>query len=237
MMLKRKKRKNQLEQRARKLVVSASPRSVVSEQFRTLRSNIIFSTVDDELNTLLVTSATPGDGKSTVSANIATLFAQDGKRVLLIDADMRKPTVHYTFNLVNSAGLSSVLTQQQTANEAIRQTEISPNLHIMTSGPIPPNPAELLGSRAMTRLVDSLKQQYEMIVFDAPPTLSVTDAQILANQSDGTIFVVNSGATEKENLEKAISLLEKARARVLGTVLNNYQIDKDGYYQYYGTQE
>ncbi|SDD98941.1 capsular exopolysaccharide family [Bhargavaea beijingensis] len=230
--------KKQLEQRARKLVVSANPRSVVSEQFRTLRSNITFSAVDKELKTILVTSALPGDGKSTVSANLATLFAQDGKRVLFIDADMRKPTVQYTFSLTNAAGLSSVLTQQRLAGEVIRESEISPNLHILTSGPIPPNPAELLGSRSMTVLMNEMAQQYDLIVFDAPPVLSVTDAQILANKVDGTLLVVNTGITEKENVKKAKELLGNAQARILGAVMNNFEMDKDqNYYQYYGTEE
>ena len=230
--------KKQLEQRARKLVVSANPRSVVSEQFRTLRSNITFSAVDKELKTILVTSALPGDGKSTVSANLATLFAQDGKRVLFIDADMRKPTVQYTFSLTNAAGLSSVLTQQRLAGEVIRESEISPNLHILTSGPIPPNPAELLGSRSMTVLMNEMAQQYDLIVFDAPPVLSVTDAQILANKVDGTLLVVNTGVTKKDNVDKAKELLGNAQARILGAVMNNFEMDKDqNYYQYYGTEE
>ncbi|MFC7365201.1 MULTISPECIES: CpsD/CapB family tyrosine-protein kinase [Bhargavaea] len=230
--------KKQLEQRARKLVVAANPKSVVSEQFRTLRSNITFSAVDRELKTILVTSALPGDGKSTISANLATLFAQDGKRVLFIDADMRKPTVQYTFSLTNAAGLSTVLTQQRLAGEVIRESEISPNLHIMTSGPIPPNPAELLGSRSMTVLMNEMAQQYDLIVFDAPPVLSVTDAQLLANKVDGTLLVVNTGVTEKENIKKANDLLGNAKARILGAVMNNFELDKDHYYyQYYGTEE
>lgn len=230
--------KKQLEQRARKLVVAANPKSVVSEQFRTLRSNITFSAVDRELKTILVTSALPGDGKSTISANLATLFAQDGKRVLFIDADMRKPTVQYTFSLTNAAGLSTVLTQQKLAGEVIRESEVSSNLHIMTSGPIPPNPAELLGSRSMTILMNEMAQQYDLIVFDAPPVLSVTDAQLLANKVDGTLLVVNTGVTEKENIEKAKNLLGNAQARILGAVMNNFKLDKDHYYyQYYGTEE
>ncbi|MCW1929088.1 CpsD/CapB family tyrosine-protein kinase [Bhargavaea beijingensis] len=220
------------------MVVAANPKSVVSEQFRTLRSNITFSAVDKELKTILVTSALPGDGKSTISANLATLFAQDGKRVLFIDADMRKPTVQYTFSLTNAAGLSTVLTQQKLAGEVIRESEISPNLHIMTSGPIPPNPAELLGSRSMAVLMNEMAQQYDLIVFDAPPVLSVTDAQLLANKVDGTLLVVNTGVTEKENIEKAKDLLGNAQARILGAVMNNFKLDKDHYYyQYYGTEE
>lgn len=230
--------KKQLEQRARKLVVAVNPRSVVSEQFRTLRSNITFSAVDKEMKTILVTSALPGDGKSTISANLATLFAQDDKRVLFIDADMRKPTVQYTFSLTNAAGLSTVLTQQRLAGEVIRESEISPNLHVMTSGPIPPNPAELLGSRSMSDFMNEMAQQYDLIVFDAPPVLSVTDAQLLANKVDGTLLVVNTGVTEKENIEKAKDLLGNAQARILGAVMNNFEMDKDHYYyQYYRTEE
>lgn len=235
---KKRGKKQQLEQRARKLVVHASPKSIVSEQFRTLRTNINFSVPQGDLKTILFTSSSPGEGKSTVSANMAMLFAQDGLRVLLVDGDMRKPTVHYTFHLSNTQGLSNVLTRQETFEAVIRETEFSPNLYVMTSGPIPPNPAELLGSQMMDQFIDSIKSRYDLVIFDAPPVLSVTDSQILANKCDGTVFVVNTGETEKDNAEKAKELLEASKSRILGAVLNNFKLGKDHYYyHYYGSGE
>lgn len=235
---KKSRKKQQLEQRARKLVVQMSPKSLVSEQFRTVRTNINFSTPDKDLNTILFTSPSPGEGKSTASANLAVLFAQDGKRVLLVDGDMRKPTVHYTFHLSNTLGLSNVLTRQETPEAVIRESEVSPNLHIMTSGPIPPNPAELLGSKTMDQFLAHITAQYEVVVFDAPPVLSVTDSQILANKCDGTVLVINTGETEKDNAVKAKELLDSSKANILGTIMNNFKLGKDHYYyQYYGTGE
>ncbi|EMR06565.1 Tyrosine-protein kinase YwqD [Bhargavaea cecembensis DSE10] len=232
------RKKNQLEQRARKLVVHASPKSHVSEQFRTVRTNINFSVPDKDLKTLLFTSSQPGEGKSTASANLAILFAQDGNRVLLVDGDMRKPTVHYTFHMTNTLGLSNVLTRQENPGEVIREAEITPNLHVMTSGPIPPNPAELLGSQTMDQFIEDMTARYDMVIFDAPPVLSVTDAQILANRVDGTIFVINTGETEKESAEKAKELLGSSKARVLGAIMNNFKLGKDHhYYHYYGEGE
>lgn len=229
-----KKKKKKVDQKtARQLIAVASPRSIISEQFRTVRTNLTFSLPDEDLNTLFFTSASPSEGKSTVSANTAVTFAQAGKKVLFIDADMRKPTVHYTFALPNAAGLSTVLTAQISVEEVIRQTDID-NLSVITSGPIPPNPSELLGSKGMTFLIEQMKKLYDIIVFDAPPTLSVTDAQILSNEMDGTVLVIDAGRTEKETVQKAKELLEQADAKILGVVLNNYTDEDSGYYEYYG---
>ena len=234
----RKKRKNNiLQTAARKLVTSANPKSVISEQFRTLRTNINFSMPDKELQTLLYTSSSPGEGKSTVAANTAVVFAQEGKRVLLVDADMRKPTVHYTFRLTNTLGLSNLLTRQASVAEVVKQTDIE-NLHIITCGPIPPNPAELLGSKTMIAVLEEMKEIFDVIIFDAPPVLSVTDAQILSNKCEGTILVVSSGETEKEGLLKVKETLTSSKANIIGVVLNNFVFEKDHYYyQYYGSAE
>ena len=219
---------------ARKLITISSPKSVISEQFKTIRTNINFSVPDADLKTLVVTSSTPGEGKSTNSSNLAVVFAQSGKKVLLIDSDMRKPTAHHTFGVLNTAGLSTVLTRQQTIDEVLHETEVD-GLSVVTSGPIPPNPAELLASKTMDQLIESLKEQYDMIIFDAPPVLSVTDAQILANKCDGTILVVNTGVALKENVVKAKDMITASQGKILGVVLNNFVLDKDHYYyQYYG---
>lgn len=222
---------------ARKLITIKNPKSVVSEQFKTIRTNINFSMPDSDLKTLLVTSSTPGEGKSTNSSNVAIVFAQSGKKVCLIDSDMRKPTAHHTFGVKNSIGLSNILTRQNTFEEALRETE-QEGLSIITSGPIPPNPAELIASKTMDQLKEALLEKFDLIIFDAPPVLSVTDAQLLSNKCDGTILVVNTGATEKENVLKAKDALVASQANILGVIMNNFTLEKDHYYyQYYGNVE
>ena len=234
-MLKSKKKKHQrLQQIARKLIVRTNPKSVISEQFRTLRTNIKFSMPINELKTILVTSSSMSEGKSTISANLACLFADEGNKVLLVDADLRKPTMHYTFRVNNAVGLSNILTLQTILEEAIKQSEI-PNLDLLTSGPIPVNPAELLGSKAMASTIERLRKIYDYIIFDAPPVLAVTDAQLIANQSDGTILVVDTGETKKDDVRKSKELLNTTQTRFLGVVLNNFKIKKDNYYYAYGS--
>ncbi|TWT27712.1 CpsD/CapB family tyrosine-protein kinase [Planomicrobium sp. CPCC 101110] len=231
------RQKKVLQQTARKLIAFTTPKSYVAEQFRTLRTNITFSSPDSDIRTMVVTSAAPSEGKSTTSANLAVVFAQEGKRVLLVDGDMRKPTTHYTFHMGNTIGLSSILTRQAAAEEAIRPTAVE-RLDLLTCGPIPPNPAELLASKSMDLLIKQLKEKYDLIIFDAPPVLSVTDGQIIANKCDGTVLVVNSGNTEKEMALKAKEAITASNSKIIGAVLNNYELAKDShYYQYYGTTE
>ncbi|WKA53978.1 CpsD/CapB family tyrosine-protein kinase [Planococcus shixiaomingii] len=230
-------KKKLLQQTARKLVTFTNPRSFVAEQFRTLRTNITFLSPDKDVRTMVVTSAVPSEGKSTTSANLAVTFAQEGKKVILVDGDMRKPTTHYTFNIKNTTGLSNVLTKQSTAEKTIRSTVVD-RLDVLTSGPIPPNPVELLSSKSMDVLIQQLTDMYDLVIFDAPPVLSVTDGQIIANKCDGTILVINSGHTEKDMAVKAKEAIESSNSRIIGAVLNNFEISKDnGYYQYYGHTE
>ena len=235
-MAKKRRGKQIVQAAARKLVTSVNSKSVVSEQFRTLRTNINFSMPDQELQTILFTSASPGEGKSTVAANTAVVFAQEGKRVLLVDADMRKPTVHYTFHMTNTLGLSNLLTRQASLAEVVKESEIE-KLHVITCGPIPPNPAELLGSRTMNKVIEEMKEHYDIILFDAPPVLSVTDGQILSNKCEGSVLVMSAGQTEKENIVKAKEALVSSQANIIGAVLNNFTLEKYHYYQYYGTAE
>jgi len=225
--------KKNLRKMGRKLVTVGNRNSFVSEQFRTIRTNITFAMPDQEIKSILVTSATPGEGKSTNVANLGVVFAQEGKKVCIVDADLRKPTMHYTFRLQNIRGLSNLLTTQYDLSDVLNSTDI-PNLFVLTSGPIPPNPAELLSSKAMDSVIRQLINDFDMIIFDAPPLLSVTDAQILSNKCDGTLLIVNSGAVENASVLKAKISLEASKANILGVVLNNYKIPLGEYYdQYY----
>lgn len=231
-----KKNKKQLSDNKRKLVAKFNPKSAITEQYRTIRTNIQFSSVDKEIRSIIVTSSSPGEGKSTTVANLAVVFAQQGKSVLLIDGDMRKPTVHYTFNHSNTFGLTNVLTRQKELMDSVISTD-EKNLYVLPSGPVPPNPAELLASKAMKELMESAKEQFDLVLFDSPPVLAVTDAQILANFCDGTILVVSSGKTESEAALKSKELLLSANANLLGAVLNNKKTNKGDYYYYYGSKD
>lgn len=237
-MLKRKTRKyKKVESKERSLIAYYQPKSTTAEQYRTIRTNIDFSQVDGELKTVMVTSSGPGEGKSTTAANLAVVMAQQGKSVLLIDADLRKPTMHYTFRLANIDGLTTVLTKKKTLEETVQKTNVD-HLFVLTSGPIPPNPAELLSSVAMKSFMKFALTLFDIVVIDTPPVLAVTDAQVLANLCDGTVLVVRSGQTEKEAAIKAKDLLAKSKAKILGVVLNNKPVRKDDYYysSYYGTE-
>jgi len=218
----------------RRLLAHNSPKDPVAEQYRTLRTNIQFSNVDQDIKTIVLTSSGAEEGKSTTSSNLATVYAQQGLKVLLIDADLRKPTGHYTFRLENHIGLTNLLTRQSTLAQAVQESEI-PHLSVLTSGPIPPNPSELLASAQMAELLKEMKEQFDMIIFDTPPILAVADAQILANQVDGTILVVSSGKTEKDAALKSKELLSNAKGKLLGVVLNNRKVEEGNYYYYYGS--
>lgn len=220
----------------RKLVSHTNPRSQFSEQYRTLRTNINFSSPDKAINSILVTSASQSEGKSTTAANLAIVFAQEDKKVLLIDADMRKPTMHYTFSTNNMMGLSHLLIRKCSIEEAIKHTKVK-SLDLITCGPIPPNPAELLGSNSMNRLMTQLKEMYDIIIIDAPPILAVADSIILANECDGTILVINSGETEKSKALKAKEAITSSKSKLIGAVVNNYKMPKDKkHYHYYNVE-
>lgn len=226
------KLKKQLQSLKRNLIAWQDPKSPITEAYRTLRTNIQFSSIDRQLKSIMVTSTGPSEGKSTTIANLATVFAQSDKKTVIIDADLRKPTVHYTFDLVNRSGLSTYLAGQDPLEQVIQKTEI-PNLDVICSGPIPPNPAELLNSKAMTRFIQEISEMYDQVLFDTPPVIAVTDAQLLATKVDGVLLVVSSGNTNKDIALKAKQQLEHVKANILGVVLNNKQIKGDNYYYYY----
>jgi capsular exopolysaccharide synthesis family protein len=218
----------------RQLITETDKASPISEQYRTIRTNIEFSSIDKELKTFVVTSSGPGEGKSTTAANLAVVMAQNGQSVLIVDADMRKPTGHYTFGVMNNRGLTNVLSKQDTLDEAVQKTKVE-NLSVLTCGPIPPNPAELLNSRMMELILENAQELFDTIIIDTPPVMAVTDAQILASKCDGTILVISSGKAEKEQVKKTKELLVKANANLLGAILNNKDVD-EGHYYYYSNQ-
>ncbi|MEZ7171858.1 CpsD/CapB family tyrosine-protein kinase [Sporosarcina sp. OR05] len=230
-------KKNRSQNMARKLLINDYATSIFAEQFRSIRANINFSLKDKGLTSLLVTSSSVGEGKSTVAANIAISFAQEGKNVLLVDADLRKPTMHVTFNHFISPGLTNLFISDWQFEDVVKESGIE-GLKLITSGPIPSNPAELLSSKSMNRFMKDMKGKFDMIIFDAPPLLSVADAQILAEKCEGTILVIRAGTTEKKNLRKAKEVLTNSKATVIGAILNHYKLEKNHYYyDYYADKE
>jgi len=218
--------------KTRKLISNLPANSLISEQYRTIRTNIQFSSPDIDIRSIMISSSSPEEGKSTTAANLAIVFAQQGKKVLLIDTDLRKPTVHYSFNRINVVGVTNILVNRLPLNEAIEPTDFE-NLYVLTSGPIPPNPSELLASEAMKQLMNVLYREYELLIFDTPPLLAVTDAQILANLCDASILVISSGKTEFNEVKKSKGLLESASSKFLGVVLNNRKMKKHSSYYIY----
>ena len=186
----------------------------------------------------MATSAGPGEGKSSTITNLAVTYAQSERKVLLIDADMRKPTGHHTLQLSNRWGLSSYLSQQCTLQDVVHETTIS-NLFVITAGPIPPNPAEMLASKRMSALLEELREHFDVILIDTPPILAVTDAQIMAAKSDGVLLVIDQGKVKRDIARKAKANLDHVNARIIGTVINNVQrkAKDEAYYYYYGSGE
>ncbi|WP_027308873.1 CpsD/CapB family tyrosine-protein kinase [Caloramator sp. ALD01] len=219
-------------------IVEKNPKSPISESYRTLRTNIQFSSFDKDIKTIVVTSSAPGEGKSTTVGNLALVMAQSGKKVLLIDADLRKPTVHKKFKLSNQTGLTNILIEDKNPFEVIQK--YSDNLYILTSGILPPNPAEVVASNKLKNFINEMKNHFDYILLDSPPVIAVTDAQILSSFLDGVILVVSSGEAEKELVKKAKDLLDKVNANIIGVVLNKLELKSRkgyGYYYYYYGEE
>lgn len=207
-------------------------RSPVSEAYRAIRTNLQFAGAGEQLKTLVFTSAIPSEGKSTTVANLAIVMGQDDKHILLIDCDMRKPVIHRRFGLLNR-GLSNCFAEDLPLKEVI-QADVFPNLDVVTSGPVPPNPAELLGSKKMKALLQEAAEAYDYVFLDMPPVLAVTDAALMSSQVDGTVIILGSGDIGPDEGKQAKSLLEKVHANILGVILNKVpQHHKSGYYYYY----
>ncbi|MGL4656087.1 MAG: CpsD/CapB family tyrosine-protein kinase [Sarcina sp.] len=218
-------------------IVEKEPKSIAAETYKTLRTNIQYSTYDKSLQTIVITSTQPGEGKSTTAGNLAISLGMDGKNVLLVDCDLRKPSIHKKFKISNVKGLSEVILGKEKLLETVQA--YNGHLDILTSGKIPPNPSEMLGSSNMERLLKELKEHYDYIILDAPPVLAVTDAQILGTKADGAVFVVKAGVAKKEQILQAKSQLDKVKVQIVGTVLNavDTKDSKNQYYYYYGTDK
>lgn len=227
------KQKKKNPNKMRHLIAKLNPSSPVTEQYRTIRTNLHFSSVDEALSSVLVTSAGPGAGKSITAANLAIVYAQQEKKTLLIDADMRKPTMHYTFRLGNLTGLSNVLIGESPLEQAVETSGVD-FLDVLSCGPIPPNPSELLASRRMKEVLEHAKTLYDFIILDTPPVLAVTDAKVIANIVEGSLFVVRSGETNTEEATRGLKTIQDAEAKFLGAILNDVPKTSQSYYSYYG---
>lgn len=215
-------------------IVEDEPKSVAAESYRTLRTNLQYSSFDEEYKVIVVTSSEPGEGKSTTAGNLALSLSQGDKKVALIDCDLRKPSLHKKFKVSNTRGLSDVIIGKEEITSVFQR--YNENLVIVTSGKVPPNPSEMLSSKAMTALIEALRKVFDYVILDTPPVQAVTDAQILSTKADGTILVVRAEETKKDSVNNAINLLKKVKANIIGTVLNGVEVSKQNYYYYYGTE-
>ena len=216
-------------------VVEKQPKSIAAESYRTLRTNIQYSSFDKEYRTIVVTSSEPGEGKTITSGNLALALAQGENKVLLIDCDMRKPSIHKNFRISNESGLSELLLHKKTMEDI--SWKYNDNLILIPAGKVPPNPSEMLGSIAMGTFLDEMKKHFDYIVMDTPPLGAVTDAQVLSTKVDGTILVVKAGSTKKDVVMNSVNLIKKVNGNLIGTVLNGVEKSKDKYYYYYGNEE
>ncbi|WP_143315057.1 CpsD/CapB family tyrosine-protein kinase [Clostridium sp. HBUAS56017] len=207
----------------------------VIEAFKTLRTNILYSSLDKKLKTIMITSAEPGEGKTTTSCNLAMSFSKDGKKTLLIDCDLRKPSIHRKFNISNLSGLTDVLVGEKKLEMAI--SSYSENLDVLTSGTNAPNPTEILGSKNMEAFLEKLKDLYEIIIIDSAPLNAVSDSQILGAKMDGVLMVIRANKTKKDSIVEAKDLLEKVNANLIGVVLNGVQASHKKSYYYYGNKK
>ena len=220
------------------MIAASAPSSHIAESYRALRTSILLSSLDNPPKVLLITSALPKDGKSTTAVNTAIVLAQKGGKVLLVDCDLRRPSIHRTMRLRPALGLSSVLAGLSPAEGSIQQSRQMKNLYVLPSGPIPPQPSELLASKAMREHLRKWREEYDHVILDSPPVLSVTDAVLLSVEADAVVLVIRSGKTTKQALRHATEILQHANARLMGVVLNAFDLKSPDsyYYYYYGSQ-
>src|SRR6202000_2600606 len=214
------------------LIMNEGAESPHAEAYRVLRTNILFSRKDDKLNTVVVVSAGAGEGKSTTAFNLATIFAQNGSRVLVVDSDLRRPTLHKMINVTNSLGLTNYLLKQNTLDEVVQTTKV-PTLHVLASGKLPSSSLGILSSAQMKDLISELKQRYDFVFFDSPPIMGVSDASILASEVDMTLQVIQYRRYPQPMNIRAKQLIEKVGGNLIGIVLNNINMSQDESYYYY----
>lgn len=220
-----------------RIISIKNPKSPIAEAYRGIRTSIEFSNLDKNLQVITVTSSMQNEGKSTVLANLAVSFANLDKKVLIMEGDLRNPSVHRMFNISNIKGLTDILLQNKVFADCVHCTDVK-NLHVLTCGAIPPNPSEMLSSKKIRDFIESLREYYDYVFIDAPPIGIVTDAGIISTYTDGCIFVVGAGEADIEMAKVSKERLEKVGANILGVVLNKFESSgASGYYNYYYEQE
>jgi len=207
------------------LITIRDPGSAAAEAYRTLRTNLLFSSLDRPLHTILITSSAPNEGKSTTLANLAVTMAEAEQRVLMVDCDLRRPSLHTLFGLPNEHGLTSSMLEQAESALPIQATSV-PGLRLLPSGPLPPRPADLLGSRRMGAILERLRREADIVLFDTPPVGAVTDAAVLAPQMDGVLLVLHAGQTRRDRAREARQILDKVKANIVGVVLNGAKLER-----------
>jgi polysaccharide biosynthesis transport protein len=217
---------------AQDLVVHQNPKSAAAECLRSLRTNLLFMSPEKPLKTILVTSSGPQDGKTTTATALAEVMADSGNRVLLVDADMRRPRIHRIFNVPNSAGLSSLILGEVKLDDLVKTTVV-PNLSVLTCGPVPPNPAELLHTEAFATLLEEMARKFDRVIIDSPPVGVVSDSVVMATRVDGTLMVLKAGRTSRDVARQAVRSLTDVNARIFGAVLNDLDLEDQKYGQYY----
>jgi capsular exopolysaccharide synthesis family protein len=220
------------EKLSRPVFSNIDTRSPFAEAFRTLRTNLSFAGIDKPYRAILVTSSLPSEGKSSTIANLGVVMAQAGQKVLIIDCDLRKPVQHNNFNFNNTVGVTNCLVNDLELSKAVQNTEAL-GLDILTSGPIPPNPAELIASNKMAALINAARDAYDIVLVDSPPAVTVTDASLLATMVDGVLLVVKTASTKIELVQETKSILENANAKIIGVVLNQEDVNSSNYYYHY----
>jgi capsular exopolysaccharide synthesis family protein len=216
-------------------VALAQPKSQTAEAFRALRTSLLLASVGAPPKVMVVTSASPGEGKTTTACNSAIVLAQTGHKVLLVDADMRRPMLHVRIGVDGTTGLSACLAGIEDPDSRFMKVESLPNLSVLPAGKTPPYPSEMIASESMRRLLERWRQEFDQIVIDTPPVLAVTDAVILASMADAVIVVARSGVTGYQSLCRTRDLLRKVHAKIAGVVVNDLGLNSVGYADYYGT--